>query len=151
MRERRTFPQSLGALSRLAKISALLALLGCGSAEERRAVVTFPASAVGREADILRRQLDRFQEQHPDIRVELRQTPDASDQRHQLYVQWLNAHASDPDVLQLDAVWTAEFAAAEWILPLDHFQPQSALTAGRARSTLCRGSWTWGCSTTAPT
>jgi hypothetical protein len=68
--------------------------LGCGGAEEGRAVVTFPASAVGREADILRLQLARFQEQHPGIRVELRQTPDASNQRHQLYVQWLNAHAS---------------------------------------------------------
>jgi multiple sugar transport system substrate-binding protein len=125
MREGRTVPQRLGALCRLARLSALLALLGCGSAEERRKVVTFPASAVGGEARILRQQLARFEEQHPDIRVELRQTPDASDQRHQLYVQWLNAHASSPDVLQLDAVWTAEFAAAEWILPLKRFNPDT--------------------------
>jgi multiple sugar transport system substrate-binding protein len=52
-----------------------------------------------------------------------RRTPDAADQRHQLYVQWLNARASDPDVLQLDVVWTPEFAAAGWILPLDAFRP----------------------------
>ena len=58
---------------------------------------------------------------HPSIRVELRATPDAADQRHQLYVQWLNAHAHDPDVLQLDVVWTPEFAAAGWILDLDRF------------------------------
>src|SRR5215831_12740504 len=100
MRDGCTIPQRLGALSRLSRISALLALLGCalgcGSAEERRTVVTFPASAVGREADILRRQLASFEEQHPDIRVELRQTPDASDQRHQLYVQWLYDDASAP-------------------------------------------------------
>jgi multiple sugar transport system substrate-binding protein len=151
MREGRTIPQSLGALARLAKLSALLAMsgcaLGCGSADERRAVVTFPASAVGREADILRRQLARFHEQHPAIRVELRQTPDASDQRHQLYVQWLNAHASDPDVLQLDAVWTAEFAAAEWILPLDRFRPDTAdffpatVRANRWKGTLYALPW----------
>src|SRR5262249_60034758 len=119
--------QRLRALCRLAQISALLATLGCalgcGSADESRKVVTFPASAVGREADILRRQLARFHEQHPDIRVELRQTPDASDQLHQLYVQWLNAHASDPDVLQLDAVWTAEVAAAGGLLSPDPLRP----------------------------
>src|SRR5206468_5819686 len=57
------------------------------------------------------------------IPVALRVTPDAADQRHQLYVQWLNARASDPDVLQLDVVWTAEFAAAGWMSRLDRFEP----------------------------
>jgi multiple sugar transport system substrate-binding protein len=59
----------------------------------------------------------------PDIQVVQRNTPDAADQRHQLYVQWLNAHAGEPDILQLDAIWTPEFAAAEWILPLGRFRP----------------------------
>jgi multiple sugar transport system substrate-binding protein len=59
----------------------------------------------------------------PDVDVVPRRTPDAADQRHQLYVQWLNARAPDPDVLQLDVVWTPEFAAAGWILPLDDFAP----------------------------
>ncbi len=55
--------------------------------------------------------------------VEVRATPDAADTRHQLYVQWLNAHAAEPDLLQLDVIWTPEFAAAGWILPLDRFRP----------------------------
>ena len=95
---------------------------GCGE-EPAGTVITFPGSAVGEEAEVLRRQLDRFMERNPDIRVIQRRTPDAADQRHQLYVQWLNARASDPDVLQLDVVWTPEFAAAGWILPLDRFGP----------------------------
>lgn len=86
-------------------------------------VVTFAASAVGQEAAVLRAQFERFRERRPDLRVEIRVTPDAADTRHQLYVQWLNAHVPDPDVLQLDVIWTPEFAAAEWILPLDRFQP----------------------------
>jgi multiple sugar transport system substrate-binding protein len=53
-------------------------------------------------------------------------TPDAADLRHQLYVQWLNARATDPDILQVDAIWTPEFAAAGWILPLDRFAPDTA-------------------------
>ena len=78
---------------------------------------------LGAEGTVLRRQLARFMETHPDIRVVQRPTPDAADQRHQLYVQWLNAGASEPDILQLDAIWTPEFAAAGWILDLDRFHP----------------------------
>lgn len=85
--------------------------------------VVFPGSAVGAEAQVLQRQLARFMTEHPEIRVVQRRTPDAADQRHQLYVQWLNAGASQPDILQLDVVWTPEFAAAGWILPLDRFDP----------------------------
>lgn len=93
------------------------------SGDEDVAVVTFPGSAVGAEAQVLRRQLERFMAEHPKIRVVQRNTPDAADQRHQLYVQWLNARASEPDILQLDVIWTAEFAAAGWLLPLEAFAP----------------------------
>jgi multiple sugar transport system substrate-binding protein len=86
--------------------------------------VVFPGSAVGAEAEVLQRQLARFMEERPDIRVVQRRTPDAADQRHQLYVQWLNAGASQPDILQLDVIWTPEFAAAGWILPLGRFDPE---------------------------
>jgi multiple sugar transport system substrate-binding protein len=95
-------------------------LTACSHAEP---ALTFSGSAVGREADVIRRQLERFGRAHPFPPLALRATPDAADQRHQLYVQWLNARASDPDVLQLDVVWTAEFAAAGWIAALDRFQP----------------------------
>lgn len=78
---------------------------------------------LGEEGQVLQRQIARFMAAHPDIRVIQRPTPDAADQRHQLYVQWLNARASQPDILQLDAIWTPEFAAAGWILDLDHFRP----------------------------
>ena len=71
----------------------------------------------------MRRQVTRFMAERPDIRVVRRRTPDAADQRHQLYVQWLNAGVSEPDVLQLDVIWTPEFAAAGWILDLERFRP----------------------------
>jgi multiple sugar transport system substrate-binding protein len=86
--------------------------------------LTISGSAVGREAGILRVQLARFSAARG-IPVEIRATPDSADQRHQLYVQWLNARAPEPDVLQLDVVWTAEFAAARWLLPLDGFSPST--------------------------
>jgi multiple sugar transport system substrate-binding protein len=60
---------------------------------------------------------------NPGIRVELQRTPDDANQRHQLYVQWLNARVGNPSILQLDVVWTPEFAAAGWVLPLDPYGP----------------------------
>ena len=102
-------------------IAVSLGIAGCTRAPER--VLTFSGSLVGREGEVIRRQLDRFQRDNPSVTVAVRATPDAADQRHQLYVQWLNAHAADPDVLQLDVVWTPEFAAAGWIDSLDRFGP----------------------------
>ena len=82
-------------------------------------VLTFSGSALGAEGAVFERQLARFSGSHPGVQVRRQPTPDAADQRHHLYVQWLNAGARSPDVLQLDVVWTPEFAAAGWILPLD--------------------------------
>ena len=102
-----------------------LCLLSTGCRGDTQDVLTFSGSAVGREADVLRTQLARFSASRG-IHVEIRPTPDSADQRHQLYVQWLNAHSADPDVLQLDVVWTPEFAAAGWLLPFDRFTPRTA-------------------------
>ena len=86
--------------------------LACGAGQGPAGSLTFAGSAVGREGEILRRQLASFEVRHPGVHVELRSVPDAADQQHQLYVQWLNARASEPDVLQLDVIATPEFAAA---------------------------------------
>lgn len=102
----------------------LLALSACARPSAAPAL-TLATSAVGREGALVQAQLARFEAAHPGLRVELRSTPDEADTRHQLFVHWLNAHASEPDVLQLDVIWTPEFAAAGWILPLDRFEPEA--------------------------
>ncbi|MFN2637277.1 MAG: ABC transporter substrate-binding protein [Gemmatimonadaceae bacterium] len=94
-----------------------------GSAKSHGTLLKFSGSALGTEGTLVARQLKRFMELHPDIRVELQRTPDDASQRHQLYVQWLNARVGNPDILQLDVVWTPEFAAAGWVLPLKRFAP----------------------------
>ena len=110
-------------------------------------MLSFSGSSVGREGEVIRLQLERFQQAHPAIHVVLRPTPDAADQRHQLYVQWLNGRSTDPDVLQLDVVWTPEFAAAGWIVSLDRFRPSSdsffapALTSSRWNGALYSLPW----------
>ncbi len=91
--------------------------------EEDGTVLTFSGSALGAEGTLLALQLERFMRENKDLRVRILRTPEGATQRHQLYVQWLNARVGEPDVLQLDVVWTPEFAAAGWILPLDRFNP----------------------------
>lgn len=99
----------------------------CGGRQAAEGIeLTFSGSAVGGEGQLLRRQLDAFMREHPDIRVRVLPTPDDATQRHQLFVQWLNARVGDPDILQLDVVWTAEFAAAGWIAALDRWSPDTA-------------------------
>ena len=103
----------------IAVVAAAVSTISCGP---RRDVLTFSGSVLGAEGASLRSQIARFEAEHG-VPVELRPTPDAADQRHQLYVQWLNAWSTEPDVLQLDVVWTPEFAAAGWIRPLDAVIP----------------------------
>ena len=119
------------------------ALAACGEPAPGRHL-SFSGSALGQEGALIRTQLDRFAAQHPGVDVSIRITPDAANQRHQLYVQWLNAHVPEPDVLQLDIVWTAEFAAAGWIRPLavdtaDFFP--AAVQANRWRGVLYAVPW----------
>lgn len=98
--------------------------MACGRGEAAGGPkITLSGSALGDEGAMLRRQIGRFEKVHPGVDVEIERTPDDATQRHQLFVQWLNARVGRPDVLQLDVVWTPEFAAAGWILPLDRFGP----------------------------
>jgi len=113
----------IGPMRRPAALLCLLVLsVACAPGPPDR--LTISGSAVGREAELLRTQLGRFTAERG-IEVGIRATPDSADQRHQLYVQWLNARAPQPDVLQLDIVWTPEFAAAGWLLPLERFAPDT--------------------------
>ena len=101
-----------------------LAIVGCERGPNKHeTVLTFSGSALGAEGTLVAKQLKRFMQLNPDIRVELQRTPDDANQRHQLYVQWLNARVGNPSILQLDVIWTPEFAAAGWVLPLDKYDP----------------------------
>lgn len=121
---------------RIAVAAILSLLLACGPADEQK-VLTISGSAVGKEGEVLQRQIARFMAANPGVTVRIQETPDDATQRHQLYVQWLNAHVGQPDVLQLDVVWTAEFAAAGWILPLERFGATGAGFVPAARDA-CR-------------
>src|SRR5450756_1964237 len=84
---------SLAANSRSAFILALALagpLAACAPTSNKgETVLTFSGSALGAEGTLVAKQLKRFMELNPGVRVELQRTPDDASQRHQLYVQWL--------------------------------------------------------------
>lgn len=63
--------------------------------------------------------VDLWNGQHPDEEVTFVEQPADADTAREDLVQHLQAGQSDYDVLGLDVVWTAEFAANDWILPLE--------------------------------
>ncbi|HET7014940.1 MAG TPA: ABC transporter substrate-binding protein [Streptosporangiaceae bacterium] len=56
---------------------------------------------------------------HPRQRVTLIPLPDEADDQHAQLVANLQTRSSLYDVMSLDVVWTAEFAASGWIVPLN--------------------------------
>lgn len=91
--------------------------------------VTVPAglpvviALVGRfDGDVLiflDRQIAAFEAANPDVMVELVQTPQSATQRRQDMAGYLQAHDTSIDVFVLDLPWLAEFAANDWLVPLD--------------------------------
>ncbi|MEV7005917.1 ABC transporter substrate-binding protein [Streptosporangium sp. NPDC051022] len=63
--------------------------------------------------------LDGWNAAHPAERVTLLELPEAADEQRAQMVANLQAGSDRYDVLGLDVVWTAEFADAGWIIPLD--------------------------------
>lgn len=92
-----------------------------GGALEGRGPITF---ATGKDTSgNLVNQVAAWNSQHPDEKVEIKELPESADTQRQQMVQNAQAKSDAFSVLNLDVVWTAEFAANRWIteLPEDQF------------------------------
>ncbi|MEV1204423.1 ABC transporter substrate-binding protein [Microbispora rosea] len=96
--------------------------------------------AIGRDTTAyLRPLLDRWNQAHPDEPVSLLELPEAADEQRAQMVANLQAHNDVYDVLALDVMWTAEFADAGWIAPLDRsLFPLDKLLKGVADTAIYR-------------
>jgi multiple sugar transport system substrate-binding protein len=63
--------------------------------------------------------LDQWNATHPNERAKLLELPEATDDQRAQMVNNLRVKSDRYDVLNLDVVWTAEFADAGWIIPLN--------------------------------
>jgi multiple sugar transport system substrate-binding protein len=59
--------------------------------------------------------IDLFKKENPNVTVKLVELPESADEQRTQLVQRLRAESSECDVLGLDVIWTAEFAAQGWL------------------------------------
>jgi len=75
--------------------------------------ITIAGGSVGIELELTKKAARMFEEEHPNVKVDVYTTPDLSDDRKGLYLQYLEAESAEIDVFQVDVIWPGELA--------DHF------------------------------
>ena len=79
---------------------------------------------------VLDKQIARFEEQNPDIRVAVLGAPRKEARRHQDYVDSLSAGDTSRDIYVLEAVELAELDASGWLIPLDAYVEKYEIKLG---------------------
>jgi len=62
--------------------------------------------------------IQKWNAAHPNEKVTLKEQSDQADQQHDDIVQHMQAKDASYDIVTVDVVWTAEFAAKGWLVPL---------------------------------
>ncbi|MBM7691260.1 multiple sugar transport system substrate-binding protein [Peribacillus deserti] len=71
--------------------------------------------------------VEAFEKSHKNIDIKFREMPADTGQQHDAYVTAFNAKSSEIDVIDMDVIWPAEFAQADYVLPLDRFIQQDGI------------------------
>ena len=117
-----------GLMTALAAIAAVVLLAGCGGGgdsgggggDDATTTARGPITYVqGKDnTNTIRPLLDRWNKDHPDEKVTFKEQSDEADAQHDDLVQHFQAKDVEYDVVSVDVIWTAEFAAKGWLHPL---------------------------------
>jgi multiple sugar transport system substrate-binding protein len=101
---------------------------GCttsGRDDNGAGIVVFKHGKIAGDPAAFRQLLDRFEKEHPGIKVRDETLPSSTDEQHQFYVINLEGGSGDFDVLSMDVIWVPEFARAGWLTDLSGILPRS--------------------------
>jgi multiple sugar transport system substrate-binding protein len=70
-------------------------------------------------SNVVRPTIAKWNKAHPKEKVTFKEQTDQADQQHDDLVQHFQAKNAGYDVVSVDVVWTAEFAAQGWLQPLE--------------------------------
>src|SRR5215472_3735550 len=122
-------PRRLAAATAVTAALAVSALVGCTPATPGAGAPVTVASLSGigpitfatgeLDTGYLHALLQQWNAAHPRQRVTLIPLPTEADDQHAQLVANLQTRSSLYDVMNLDVIWTAEFAANGWIVPLN--------------------------------
>jgi multiple sugar transport system substrate-binding protein len=65
--------------------------------------------------------VDNFNKANPNAKVKLLELPEDAGEQRRLQIQRLRAKSAECDVLGMDVIWTAEYAAQGWLLDVSDF------------------------------
>jgi multiple sugar transport system substrate-binding protein len=69
-------------------------------------------------SNVVRPLIEKWNAAHPDEKVTFKEQSDQADQQHDDLVQNFQAKNTNYDVMSVDLIWVAEFAAKGWLQPL---------------------------------
>lgn len=127
--------------------AAMLTLAACGSgggdddAASQNLDARGPITYVqGKDnSGVVRPLIAKWNEAHPDETVTFEEQSDEADQQHDDLREHFLAEDAGYDVVSVDVVWTAEFAAQSWLQPLDG--DFAVDTAGMLQPTIDSGTY----------
>ncbi len=121
-------------LSALGLCLAVLGLAACGGGDDgggggSEAKTLQPSDAKGASGKVtwcigkdtsgaFKTAVDDFNQQNPKLEADLLELPENADLQREQQIQRLRAESSECDVLGMDVIWTAEYAASGWLYDL---------------------------------
>ncbi len=115
--------------------TAMLAIAGCGSDDDGGGGGTPDAEKAGQAkasgnvtwcigkdtSGAFGTVIDNFNKANPEAKVKLLELPEDAGEQRRLQIQRLQAESTECDVLGMDVIWTAEYAAQGWLLDVSDF------------------------------
>jgi multiple sugar transport system substrate-binding protein len=104
-----------------------IAVAGCGSSATHGPVSLVYYSEIDPNGTNVKAAQTCSAQSHGSYKISITPTANSADTSRQLIVQRLAAHDSDFSLLNMDTIWTSEFAAAGWLKPFTGPERQEAL------------------------
>lgn len=116
MKTAKTYPSFYGKRLLIWFLSGAWLFWGCSTQDSGR--VTFAVGGTPAELQVWDAIVSDFEKQTGSS-IELQRQPTDTDQRRQALLISLKSKQPDPDVFLMDVAWLAQFAAADWLAPLN--------------------------------
>src|SRR5207247_7947011 len=108
----------------LAMAGAMVVAGACGSpTSPTKVTIDFATQGLGFEGAATKKAVDEFNKANPTIQVAIQALSPQPDVAYQQLTQGFVAGSPTPDVIASDVTWTATFAEAGWIQPVNRFNP----------------------------
>lgn len=89
------------------------------AAEGEKVTVRLLSGAVGQELELTKASAQRYMDAHPNVTVEVFDTPDAVQDRLGVYLQYFETKSSEADLYQIDVIWPGDLA--EHLIDLNQY------------------------------